>query len=264
MSIVEADDGCRLFYDAKGRGTPLVLIPGLGGDGRFWAGVEQHLKELFRLITVDHRGAGRSDRPEGAYSIDRIAKDVVCILDAEGVDAAHMVGHSTGGTVVQALALDAPKRAKSLTISGSWARPDARFRALFSARFELMKKGEVEAYQNLTHVLGYPPQWIAANENALAAAVASAAASLAPFAVTASRIRMLLDFDRSAELETITQPVLLIGARDDTMIPFDRTEELACLIPHATVSEITGGHFYPRVDPQAFAHRVAEFVANKS
>jgi aminoacrylate hydrolase len=160
MSIALADDGCRLYYEVKGEGEPVILIPGLGGDGRFWAGVAKALPE-FRLITVDHRGAGRSDRPDGGYSIERIASDVLSVLDAEEIDAAHLVGHSTGGTVVQTIALDAPERAKSLVISGSWARPDARFRALFLSRLELMQKGEAAIYQNLTHVFGYTPDWIA-------------------------------------------------------------------------------------------------------
>ena len=261
MSIALADDGCRLYYEVKGEGAPLVLIPGLGGDGRFWGGVEIALKG-FRIITVDHRGAGRSDRPEKGYSINRIASDVLTILDVEKIDAAHLVGHSTGGTVVQTIALDAPERAKSLVISGSWARPDARFRALFQSRLEMMQKGGVRAYQNLTHVFGYTPEWIAAHEVELSAAVVSAADNLAPYNVTAQRIAMLLDFDRSQELATISQLTLLLGARDDIMIPYHHTEELHQLIAHSEIREMHGGHFYPRVGPQEFAEAIARFLTS--
>src|SRR6202012_3807743 len=124
-------------YDMHGAGAPVVLIPGLGGDGRFWDGVVKELQGRFRLIVIDHRGAGRSDRPPGPYAIDRIAADVIEILDAEGCTQADLVGHSTGGAVVQAIALDAPARARRLLISASWCRPDARFRALFGARLAL-------------------------------------------------------------------------------------------------------------------------------
>jgi len=259
MAFVLADDGCRLYYEIKGEGEPVVLIPGLGGDGRFWAGVAKALPE-FRLITVDHRGAGRSDRPDGGYSIERIARDVLSVLDAEEIDAAHLVGHSTGGTVVQTIALDAPERAKSLVISGSWARPDARFRALFLSRLELMEKDEVAAYQNLTHVFGYTSEWIARHETELNAAVEKAGEMLAPYSITAQRISMLLDFDRSESLSKIKQPVLLIGARDDIMIPFDRMEELAKSIAHASFAEMSGGHFYPRVAPDDFAATITRFI----
>lgn len=258
MSIALADDGCRLYYEVKGEGEPVVLIPGLGGDGRFWVGVEKALKG-FQIITVDHRGAGRSDRPDEGYSIDRIARDVLTILDVEKIDAAHLVGHSTGGTVVQTIALDAPERAKSLVISGSWARPDAHFRALFESRLEMMQKGEVTAYQNLTHVFGYTPEWIAAHEVELSAAVGNAADNLAPYTVTAQRISMLLDFDRSQELNAIRQPTLLLGASDDIMIPFHHIEELHHMIVHSEMQEMEGGHFYPRIAPRRFANAIAIF-----
>ncbi len=83
MATLNASDGCRVHYETEGEGAPLVLIPGLGGDGRFWAAVAPHLRDRFRLIIVDHRGAGRSDRPIGPYSIGRIARDIIEILDAE-------------------------------------------------------------------------------------------------------------------------------------------------------------------------------------
>ncbi|GAA5624547.1 alpha/beta hydrolase [Brucella pseudogrignonensis] len=258
MSIALADDGCRLYYEVKGEGQPIVLIPGLGGDGRFWAGVEKALKG-FQIITIDHRGAGRSDRPDRGYSIERIASDVLTILDTEKIDGAHLVGHSTGGTVVQTIALDAPERARSLVISGSWARPDARFRALFLSRWEMMQKGEVTAYQNLTHVFGYTADWLAAHELELREAVTSAAHYLAPYKVTAQRIAMLLDFDRSQELTAINQPTLLLGARDDIMIPYHHIEELRRLIVHSEMQEMQGGHFFPRLAPQRFADVITIF-----
>ncbi len=163
MPIAVAADGCALHYDRSGSGPAVVLIPGLGGDGRFWAGVVARLAERFDLIVVDHRGAGRSARPAGPYSIDLIARDMLSVLDAEGCAAAHLVGHSTGGAIVQSLALDAPERVRSLVISGSWDRPDARFRALFEARAALLDAGLAAAYQQLTHVFGFDPAWMDAH-----------------------------------------------------------------------------------------------------
>jgi aminoacrylate hydrolase len=131
MATVKAADGCSLYYERTGSGPPVVLIPGLGGDGRFWGGVVTTLKDRFDLVVVDHRGAGRSDRLAGRYSIGGIAGDMLAIMDQERIAAAHLVGHSTGGTIVQTIALDAPERPRSLVISGSWDRSDARFRAAF-------------------------------------------------------------------------------------------------------------------------------------
>src|SRR5262249_9464716 len=155
-----------------------------------------------------------------------IAHDVAAIMDAEALAAAHLVGHSTGGAIVQTIALDAPERARSLVISGSWDRSDARFRAVFEARAALLDAGLAEAYQKLSHVFGYGPAWIDAHAAELDEAVASAGSALAPLEVTAARVRMLLDFDRSAGLGRLRHRVLIIGARDDMLIPIHHARRL--------------------------------------
>ena len=260
MPTATAADGCSLYYERTGSGPTVVLIPGLGGDGRFYTGVVARLAQSFDLIVVDHRGAGRSGRPNSEYSIDLIATDVLAVLDTAGCGAAHLVGHSTGGAVVQTLALDAPERALSLVISGSWDRPDARFRAAFTARAALLDAGLLAEYQMLTHVFGFDPAWMDAHEVELAQAVREAAATLAPVAVTAARVRMLLDFDRSSELGHIRHPVLIVGARDDALIPIHHAARLRQMITHAEYCELGGGHFHPRTDPGPFADRIATFL----
>lgn len=261
LPTVTAADGCPLHYERTGTGPVVVLIPGLGGDGRFWTAVMARLSDRFDLVAVDHRGAGRSARPAGPYSIGGIARDVLAVMDTQGIEAAHLVGHSTGGAVVQTIALDAPHRARSLVISGSWDRPDARFRALFEARAAVLDAGLAAAYQKLTHVFGYDPAWIEAHAEELERAVAAAAAELAPLPVTAARVRMLLDFDRVAELGRIRQRTLIVAAREDMLIPIHHARRLKALLPHADYAELDGAHFHPRTDPVPFAHRVAEFLA---
>lgn len=260
LPTITAADGCALHYERTGTGPVVVLVPGLGGDGRFWAGVMARLSDRFHLVAVDHRGAGRSARPAGPYSIGGIARDVLAVMDALDIEAAHLVGHSTGGAVVQTIALDTPRRARSLVISGSWDRPDARFRAVFEARAALLEAGLAEAYQKLTHVFGYDPAWIEAHAQELGRAVAAAATELAPLPVTAARVRMLLDFDRAAELGRIRQKMLIVAAREDMLIPIHHARRLRALLPHAEYAELDGAHFHPRTDPAPFADRVAGFL----
>ncbi|MDR6953004.1 aminoacrylate hydrolase [Ancylobacter sp. 3268] len=261
MPLIATSDGCRVHYEVRGSGAPVVLIPGLGGDGRFWTPAAERLEARFRLILVDHRGAGRSDRPDGPYTIGRIARDVVEIMDAEGCATAHLVGHSTGGTVVQTLALDAAGRVGRIVVSGSWPGPDARFRALFAARLALLEANQPAIYQAFTHVLGYDAAWIAAHEAELDAAIARAGEALAPLAVAAERIRMLLAYDRAADLGRISAPALVIGARDDEMILFEQSERIARAIPGAELVAFEGGHFYPRTRAEPFARYVDDFLA---
>jgi aminoacrylate hydrolase len=213
MAYYTADDGCRIYYELFGNcGPRVVLIPGLGGDGRFWSGVVSELCDDFSLIVVDHRGAGRSDRPQSVYSIGRIAADIAGVCASECGNA-HFVGHSTGGAIAQTLALDHPQLGLSYTISSSWARADERFRSLFKARLELLENGLTEAYQRLTHVFGHETSYLEAHSERLADAVCTATEVLAPLPVAAARVRMLLDHDRLSELARLIAPVHVIARR---------------------------------------------------
>jgi aminoacrylate hydrolase len=257
MPVIRAADGCDLYFETGGEGRDAVLfIPGLGGDGRFWSGVLGALSPSIRHIVVDHRGAGRCGRPEGPYLVDLIARDVVAVLDHLREDSVHMVGHSTGGLVAQTLAIDHPSRISSLVVSASWEKADQRFRTLFGARRAMIEAGLFEDYQALTQVLGYDFAYMESHASALAQDRKQAAQRLKPASVTAARIDMLLDFDRSADLHRITAPTMVIGSREDMMVPFHHSMALAKAIPAARLARMRGGHFYPVTSPEAMARLV--------
>src|SRR2546425_2111357 len=100
----------QLWYEEAGAGPPLLLISGLNGIGSWWATQVQYLAPEFRVITHDHRGVGRSTWSEITYSVDQMAADVVRLMDALGIDSAHLVGHSTGGAIGQVIAQAHPER----------------------------------------------------------------------------------------------------------------------------------------------------------
>ncbi|RUU07608.1 alpha/beta fold hydrolase, partial [Mesorhizobium sp. M6A.T.Ca.TU.002.02.2.1] len=187
---------------------------------RFWSGILGALHPSIRHIVVDQRGAGRCGRPEGPYSVDIIARDIVAVLDHLSEDSVHLAGHSTGGLVAQTLAIDHPSRISSVVISASWEKADQRFRTLFGARRAMIEAGLFEDYQALTQVLGYNVAYMESHASALAQDRKQAAQRLMPASVTAARIGMLVDFDRSADLHRITAPTMVIGSREDMMVPF--------------------------------------------
>ena len=255
-----AADGARIHYETTGEAGPLLaLVPGLGGDGRWWSGVVADLAVDHRLVVIDHRGAGRSDRPRQTYSIAGIAADVAEIL-ATLPEPAHVVGHSTGGAVAQHIGLDHPHLARSLVLSSTWARGDARFRALFRARAAMLRAGQVAAYQRLTNVLAHTADYLAAHEDELEAGVAGVAEKLAPLEVTAARIEMLLDHDLLDDLPRIALPTLVIGAEADEITPFPMSETLATAIPGARLVRVAGAHFHPLADPVGFAGLLRGFL----
>ena len=260
MPTITAPDGCRIAFDVAGAGDALLLIPGLGGAAEFWEPIVPFLAKRNRVVAMDHRGAGRSDRPLATYSIEQIATDAVRLMDVLGIGRAHVSGHSTGGVIAQTLALDHPGRVGCLVISGSWAQFDARMALLFQARAEVLECAGPKVYQRLTHALGFPAAWIEGHGAQLEAAVAAAEVNLAPLEVTLERIRMLARTDRSKELAGIAAPTLIIGAPDDPMVPFYQSEQLAAAIPGARLERIAGSHFFPRVRPDRFATIVGDFL----
>lgn len=261
MPVHVAADGCRIHHDLYGEGGPTVLLlPGLGGDGRFWTGTAEGLAPDFRVIATDHRGAGRSDRPEGAYSLALIASDVAGLIAAQD-GPVHLVGHSTGGAVAQMLAVAPPANLASVTISCSWARADARFRAIFEARAAILEAGLTEAYQALTDVFGHTPEYLDAREPALRAGRAAAADKLAPLDVTAARIRMLLAHDCLDDLPRIALPALVLPAAGDILLPPSMSHEIAAAIPGARLHSLPGGHFHPVADPDPMIAALRGFLS---
>ena len=87
-----------LNYAERGEGDPILFIPGLMGLLDAWDFQIPHFSRDYRCISFDHRGSGESDKPENAYSTELIARDAIGLLDALGIETAHVAGTSTGAT----------------------------------------------------------------------------------------------------------------------------------------------------------------------
>jgi len=108
--------GARVSYSRTGTGPPVLLIQGVGAIGDAWRPQINGLRDRFSLIAFDHRGLGASTMTEGTLSIEAMADDARAILDAEGVDRCHVVGHSMGALIGIQLALTCPDRVRSLAL----------------------------------------------------------------------------------------------------------------------------------------------------
>ena len=121
-------NGIRIHYQVEGAGPPLLLHHGSGGSGDDWRdlGYTDVLKSDYRLIIIDARGAGASDKPHeaAAYDIAKRAGDVTAVLDHLQVRQAHYFGYSLGGWVGFGLARYAPDRFSSLILGGAHPYPE--------------------------------------------------------------------------------------------------------------------------------------------
>jgi pimeloyl-ACP methyl ester carboxylesterase len=112
-------DGATLHYEATGTGEPVVLLHGLGSSTRDWEAQVAALAQRHRVISMDLRGHGRSDRGRGPYSIAGFAADVAALLTHLGIPSAHVCGISLGGMVAFQLAVDFPERVRTLAVINS-------------------------------------------------------------------------------------------------------------------------------------------------
>jgi len=114
--------GCRLAYNVRGDGPSVLFIQGVGVHGDGWLPQVDELASRYRCMTFDNRGMNRSQPIGVALSVEQMAEDALKLMNAQGWESAHVVGHSLGGLMAQHLALFARKRLRSLALLCTFAR----------------------------------------------------------------------------------------------------------------------------------------------
>ncbi len=252
-----------LHYDEAGSGDPLLLVSGLNGLAAPWQPVIPGLAGRFRVITHDHRGLGRSDGWDGPYSVDQIADDVIGLMDGLGIGRAHIVGHSLGGAVAQALAADHPGRVGGLVIYASWPGKDAFFDRTMLMRQDVLLHQGIEAFLRTGPLGIYPPRWVRDNDAGLTAALPAAIAAFAGVDKMMARMKACLDHERRAALPGIAAPTLVIGTRDDVATPAYCSAEIAAAIPGAELVVLPyGGHNAHQVVPEELQEQLLAFLTS--
>lgn len=260
MPKVAVENG-EIYYEIHGSGVPVLLVPGLGGVGGYWGPNLPAFSKRYQTVIHDHRGTGQSTRSEMQYSVDQMTADLLALMDALGIEKAHVVGHSTGGAIGQTMAVEHPDRLLSLVIYASWTKADHYFRRVFEARRALLTDVGVAAYVRSTPVFLYPDWWINENFDLLETREKATIPSFPSPTIGASRIDAIVAFDRTGALGAVKTPTMVVCAKDDVLTPPYYSRELTALIPGAEFVQLDrGGHCASETNTSAFDAAVLDFI----
>jgi aminoacrylate hydrolase len=262
MKKMQVDIGdAQLAVEIEGHGPPLLLIAGLGGRLAFWRQQRAALAEQFQLVLHDHRGTGNSSRDEISYSVAQMSQDVLRLLDALDIEKAHLLGHSTGGAIVQHIALYHEQRVESIVLSSSWAEQDPFFRQLFDLRRDILARCGARAYLLDGLLRALPAAWLQQRGDQLGQMLDDRLADFPGEVIEQARIQAVCDFNDGIHAERIAKPTLVICAEDDQITPVNFSRTLAARIPGAELQLLpSGGHFCPQIDAERYNSLVMDFL----
>lgn len=263
MAYARASDGIRLHYEVLGRtGAPAVLmIQGLGADKHGWDMQRLVLATKYRVIALDNRGAGRSDKPFGTYTLEQMADDAITVLDEVGVQRAHVVGASMGGAISQIVGLKYPERVISLTLACTACRNHPW-------RRELLQGWATTANERgMGAMAAEAARWVIGPRSFRR--LLPAFGWLGPLAMgrTAhafvAQVKAILEVDESVSelLETVDIPTLVMVGNQDILTPRGDSEEIADRMPNAELVVISGAaHGFMVEHASTFNRVLLEFL----
>ncbi|MCK1513158.1 3-oxoadipate enol-lactonase [Bradyrhizobium sp. 190] len=255
---IVADDGCSLRVEVEGdEAAPVLMLSHpLGATLAMWDLQVEELSKIFRVIRYDTRGHGKSGAPSDPYSMDRLGRDVLNIVDALGVGVMHWCGLSMGGMVGQWLGANAPGRVRKLILSNTASYyPDKDFWRQRIATIERTGLAPLAA-SNM-------PRWFSEEFLAHSPDVVSrmreifSSHSVKGYVGCCAAIAAM-DFRKSNE--SITAPTMVIVGLRDIATPPEQGHEIATSIRGATVTEINSGHVANIEQPKQYTDAVSSFL----
>ena len=264
MSHVRSATGRRIYYDESGTGPPVLLIPGHGGYRRgSIAWLAEALAPRFRVVAMDNRDAGESEPETEYYRLGDMAGDAAALLDALGIDRAHVLGHSMGSSIALQLALDPPTWLDCLVlISPSvGGEPEHRTGEPLPPPAEWWVDDPVERMRRvLPEVVG--PDYRARMSEADAAAIVDLErGNRTTWAGTMRQEAAAGDDPISSRLAEVHTPTLVIHGDADVAVPLERGQALAAGIPGARLVAHPGVGHRPWVErPDATIGAIMAFL----
>jgi pimeloyl-ACP methyl ester carboxylesterase len=236
--------GCTFEFSVRGEGPPVLMIQGVGLHGDGWGPQVDGLASDFRCLTFDNRGMGRSQPIGAAITVDQMAEDALAMMDAQGWESAHIVGHSLGGLVAQHIALTARQRVRSISLLCTFSKgSDATKLSPWMLWIGLRSRIGPRRLRRLAFLrIVMPPDVLAQTDRD------DMARRLEPIfghdladqpSVVMKQLSAMRAYDATPRLKELTQlPALIVSARHDRIAPPAIGRLIAEHLPGAAYTEI--------------------------
>lgn len=239
-------NGTKLFYDDQGEGFPLLLLHGLTSNHQMFYKEIEFFKENFRVISLDSRGHGESDRPE-QYTLSDHVEDTIALLDHLKLDSCHIIGVSMGSYIAQGVAIRIPQRVQKLVLVAT--KPCGAK----SSMNELYEEyaDEMEG-MNALDKMNHATQYMFHNHKAVGKWLKETARKSRQLRMDErkSAAAALKNFDFRDELGKIQAETMVISGKHDGLNPPEKGRETAVLIPNASHLEFRKSGHAPNVEQE--------------
>jgi len=259
----------ELYYETYGgAGQPLVLISGLGYPLWQWHKMVPFLAQHFQVVTFDNRGVGQSDMPAGPYTAQMLAADTAGLLDALGIEKAIIAGHSMGGFVAQAMALDFSEKVEKLLLcSTNFGGP--HHVPVTPEAMKVLTDVTSDVLTRLKNglIVSTAPGWAEKNPEMIEAWIQWRVANPIEPASYQAQLAIGLGLMTEAaafemKLSRINVPTLILFGAHDKVVPPDNAALLAEKIADSKVLIFPdAGHFFPIEIAEAASHAITDFAA---
>jgi 3-oxoadipate enol-lactonase len=260
MPAINAD-GCPINVEVEGpQGAPVLMQSNsLGTTLHMWDAQVAPFTQHFRLVRYDRRGHGKSGVPKGPYTMERLGRDVLAVLDGLGVKKINWCGLSMGGMVGQWLGANAPERVERLVLTNTSSFfPDKNG---WNERLKLVEEKGIAAFAAPNMARWFTKGFLEREPQKVAGIQAMFAATpLEGYLACGAAVR---DMDHRDLLPRIKAPTLVIAGKHDGATPPEANEYISSHIPGAKFALVDAAHLSNIEQSEAYTQAVLAFLLAK-
>lgn len=260
MPLMKSGD-VNIYYEVHGKGKPLVLLMGLGCHDDLWVYQVPEFSKKFQVILIDNRGAGRSDKPPGDYSIEMLADDVASVLKGLGIPKAHVLGMSMGGAISQRFALRHPEMLDDLVLACTFSEQTPYGIMMMELWEQIARGAGMKAVARLLLLQSITPRGFLEQTKMVAEIQEIFARYPQPVAAYVSQNHACQRHGTSPELPKIKARTLVLVGDRDVQTPVGSAKLIASKIPGAQLKVIPRcGHGFMWEAAKEFNEAVLTFL----